>query len=755
MARMIKSSRSTKWLIVALLVIIPTVFMFVFSSSGYAAIKTGWPQFTGFFSGYKLVSDTGPNVCTWRNSSNNKTCLPSQQSDNHVMAEEYYSSRYKMNMAIPDSIDTANELTDFLKSKNQNNDATTRRKTGSGFIARTMLGKTGNRTISNADWEEIRSRLNYAKITWFGKATSYNSTMSIFLDGPNYADVMWCHGSCSNINAAAIIITSPNGNQYVLFRRCANPSGESKALQPAPKEWDLYGSSWVYGGQATAQEGDQVTFRHNITNPGDDNMTENPKSRIWYRNPNTNGNWEWAEPIVTPHDKIKVGNSTKIRNNTMVMDAGPGQYCQKIRYTWDTQNGGISESPETCVTVGASTSYNPTTAGDDYEKGSGNTYNVTFGINIGSANCSPMTIEWQASGPGMDPVSFTSHVNESCAVDSGDALSQTIHIPDSNDQDFKPDEKPVGGYAYTTTVNSPTPDSSTDDVAIYEVPYARFYGNDMHATNGKVFFNYKNNESGSASQYAVIASDLISSVTATYRLIPPDPPVGLAVSDFVWRSVNERNLSDYLPISSTTYSSRTDLYSLGEGYYETKGDIEIPGSSSEIEKKITIRAKDNGSLYIYENITNKGPQNPFSDSTTPVVLLIADNDIYIHKDVTRIDAILIAGGTIYTCANGINEEVARNNWDDEGIGCRTKLTVNGALGASDIRFARSIGTRLLGQSLENSSLAGKGNMFASTGGLNQAAEVINFPGYLYFATPELNDMGKAGFQAMFNAAPLL
>jgi hypothetical protein len=197
----------------------------------------------------------------------------------------------------------------------------------------------------------------------------------------------------------------------------------------------------------------------------------------------------------------------------------------------------------------------------------------------------------------------------------------------------------------------------------------------------------------------------------------------------------------FIPSNPTIINTPiVQLNSLTAGFYQRTGNLEIQGGTN-ISSKITT--KSTGDTYISNNITANRPANgvTFNNATAPVVLIMSEEDIYIGNNVTNIDAILIAKGTIYSCSNGYSE-VTRNNWHTQ---CRNKLVINGAVSAPTIRFARSIGTRLMATTMES---------YDKSESNATAAEVINFPGYLYFATPYLYNTSSASYQSIFNAPPL-
>lgn len=371
-------------------------------------------------------------------------------------------------------------------------------------------------------------------------------------------------------------------------------------------------------------------------------------------------------------------------------------------------------------------------SGNRYEKGAGGNVALTARVECRSLT-GPVTLILanSSSMPAVPNGSVTCAVNESRTYDfqvnNGNVLNGYA----------------VGDKRYTVSIQSPAITSAVSVLNIYEVPYARFYGNEVYASSAPRF-NYADADRGSGAQYAVIANTLVSSMrlnAAAFRTTSPSRPDGL-------KAQNNNAPNAYTDITANLPAvSSTSVDWSNNGYYDTGASASL--SAAGVSKKVTVRAD---TVRITGNITAGAIPNPFNDANTPVIVIISDGNIYIDSSVQRIDAVLIARGTIYTCASG-GAEVARTNWHTT---CGTKLTVNGAMAADGgIRFARSTGTRLLATSNEDSATAGRTVIGASAGADNQAAEVINFPAYLYYASPFLTDKSKSGYQALFNGPPYL
>jgi hypothetical protein len=491
------------------------------------------------------------------------------------------------------------------------------------------------------------------------------------------------------------------------------------------------------------------------------------------------------------HLPKKAGEDIVNRENQITPTVN-GLYCQLISFWPSAGNDTDAEaSDQACVNVvtprtDPGTYYPVSIASDDYEKGQAATPYFTVGVHYTPPCYQHMyglegdevlgTITYRAAGisdktidiincGSATEITDTQNTNANTAGLNGAGLplfdERCANATVSIDSDYP-------SVSMALAAGHPNPQCSR--VNAFEVPYTRFYGNDIHATNtsgsglnGQIVFNTRDTAVGSGEQYAAIAANVLHINTAAFRSSAPVSDLGLAVPNFSnWP--NERDISSVLPASGTNQPSPLNIQgnSTSSGYYTHSGNLELSNSGNAIKEKITIRAIG-GDVRITTDIKtnlNQMYNHPggFKDTSdgpgydgAPVVLIVADGDIYIDSSVHRIDAVLVANGTVYTCATSFSE-VSRASWHNQ---CNSKLTINGAVAASTIRFGRSIGTRLLGVAAEDSASAGRDTFNASNGDINHAAEVINFPAYLYFSTPYLNDTGRSGYQAIFNAAPLL
>ena len=508
------------------------------------------------------------------------------------------------------------------------------------------------------------------------------------------------------------------------------------------------------------QKGQSVTFSNwvdvnDVYNPG--NATY--KAQITGENP-TSG---WNTRNIADGN---YGFGSK-RNYTFNTNASTsaGYHCRTTNLS--SKPSWASYSPQTataCVFV-----YDPNGVGaspgvqvSDYEKGTGPKkalHEIKFNP------CLPagftVSIGWVASAQADSPENnYLSSGTSSLSGCGGTVYEGNLNVDNLNTKN------PGYKIKFITNVTSPVPKTGNEVTArVYEVPFVRFYGNDIYAKNGVVQFNDTSNNDGyydgrgSVAQYAAFASGATNYLdTAAFRTVGlpvPNAPGGLdsfmSYLGNVKNPYDEIQLPEYCDKSNTTPT----VFHYDDKCYDLAGDKQLAGGS--YNKKLTINT--DGKLTITGNIVNNSAN--FSDpASVGVALIMAQGDVYIDKSVTRLDAIIISKGTIYTCTNSglpvINTQL--NNL------CRTKLVVNGSLQASDIKFQRVGGSRYLtpGEG-NNANQAGVTNLAGVPSGTvtpntdSGAAEIINFPTYLYWAQPFLQSSSDSGgtVEAIFLAPPRL
>lgn len=420
-----------------------------------------------------------------------------------------------------------------------------------------------------------------------------------------------------------------------------------------------------------------------------------------------------------------------------------------------------------------------------YEKGQGGQVNFGVKVDTGGANDVPVTdFTWswviKGLGAGGSDISGTVYTN---TRDAG--ASSTITL-DSTAQDRLNNSTPGTRYQFIITANGKQTEGW---ITVIEVPFARFYGNDVYSTSrsaggGKLRFNDSDNanagtyqERGSVAQYAAFAAGSATNYldTAAFRYfgsaLNPKPATGLLSEGSELSDISAENV--YSKITQSKPEDCLDNYSNVNGQLTNNAISRLcydldnatplnatpqPGNF-DYRKKITVFY--NNDIYITKNIINTTPSANRTDPEQTAVALFVGNNIYIDKSVTRIDAILVAQNTIDTCYNTTgNSPIANTDLEDTGQ-CRNKLVINGSVSAKTVKFKRVGGSRYLapvgtlpGNAVGSGVIEkdGETNLPLNSG---LSAEIINFPAYLYWAQPYLFNESTSGgkVNSIYTAPP--
>ena len=733
----------SKFLLFIVFFIIVLMFVAITNSASAAKGK-------GYFS--------GKDACT-TNYKGDKTCDGSpSMSKNDVL-----SGRPS---AIPSS--AQNKKDKFIVHiKDKLKDGDRRDKDGAAFIINTMVnagtpGNPGKKQRPGADMiAEWEARINNPDITMSvvsGDPNKRGDGKVSFYD-PNINDDFFA--SYKTGSTSLLLFKSKGTVVYVLEIPCANPVGGLPGLPASQPQWSITADTTVNGAKdIKVRFGTTVNFSSYIYNQGPDGLDRNVNGDMWLYKPGQPGFWAdgtsldlW--PGYAPGSQYaRTRNVSFTPNDT---DKRCGNVWTDVQ-AWNNLNARWwSEACVTGVPPPDPATISPiSTPSGNYEKG-GPSQTFTVGVNIAKQPCDELNLPGSRNQP-IGTVNYRSTsnlggptINGSVQLlNCGDPISPTLSV-NSVDSTVLDQQLPSVSETRTTeitsapggTVIASNPKSSS--VTVYEVPYARFYGQDIYATgegatpNGTIFFNTNTaGSAGSASQYAAIAKNLISGAangikinTAAFRGSSPSPNDGLKAK---WTSA---------PTADVIYNKVVENLKTPA----TTGSFDY--SNNSISGRITNAAT--ADINITDNIVGGDINNN--------VTLVADGNIYIHPKVTRIDAVLIAKGTVYTCATS-DSLPSRGNWQnlptDTPAGCRNTLTINGAVSAKNIKFQRSVGTRLMAGVDEDSGSAGKVNIESRGGGNNStAAEVINYPAYLNFSSLDLDDTSDNSYQAIFNVPPYL
>ncbi|MBR3144011.1 hypothetical protein IKF12_02300 [Candidatus Saccharibacteria bacterium] len=180
---------------------------------------------------------------------------------------------------------------------------------------------------------------------------------------------------------------------------------------------------------------------------------------------------------------------------------------------------------------------------------------------------------------------------------------------------------------------------------------------------------------------------------------------------------NRESLVDYFAEIQTNESTSGNTYGIGNyvrkvsatgkiiTYYDIDGDVPSLSGLVTVTNNTNI-VKASGNIVISGNIYYSGPGSGFTSlSQIPKTVIYANKNIYIACNVSRIDAVLIAGGTIDTCYDGGDvNSYARSN----------QLLVNGVLIADKLIPGRTYGNTM-------GIVGGSWNV-----GSESPAEIINY-----------------------------
>lgn len=382
----------------------------------------------------------------------------------------------------------------------------------------------------------------------------------------------------------------------------------------------------------------------------------------------------------------------------------------------------------------------------DYEKGTGDK-TVTHNIDLGVTTCPAYsaTVIVDAFVTGNESDRFYSEPVTANFGGSNCTWSLPKQISGAN-LDARP---PGTSVTVRTNIVSSDKDGQNQFI-VYEVPFARFYGNDIYSQTN-IDFNTVSTDikKGSIVEYAAIAASDSPGIGTGVFAYPSN-------SLLKARSSNIPNPTSFALPNVCSNVPTTNLSTITEkSCFLLTGDL-VFNSSTTYNQKITIGNSED--VFINGDIVNSTSNGNYSDPNATGVLLIKAKNIYISPTVKRIDAILFATESVATCATNVNGTIPeKSNWHKlpaDG-GCRNPLTINGAIESSNIKFSRTGGSRLLNNGSRNNSdtlynIDARNDAGYASG---EPAEIVNFPLYLYFARPYVEDTSVNTFGSIYDSPP--
>jgi hypothetical protein len=313
-------------------------------------------------------------------------------------------------------------------------------------------------------------------------------------------------------------------------------------------------------------------------------------------------------------------------------------------------------------------------------------------------------------------------------------------------------------------------------VNVVSRPYVKVFGGDVSAGNGLesalgtnscgtnnngAIVAWNNGTtggySGAGAQYAAQTPATITSfATAQGNAGGAPAGTGLSFANTVGVNLAADNYGGQfgsVPCIKNYYGERALLGTLpsaatigpGVGTYEATSDMTFPGG--------TLNAGDRWTIYVDGDlrITNSIQFNDagWTAANMPFLKVVVKGDIYIGSSVSRLDGVYIAqldgatGGNIYTCATGspLQRPTLANGAFYDSCAAN-KLTVNGALIANSVEFARTQGSL-------------KGGTANEGPGSSNLAEAINFGPAFWMTQPPQGSGRVDNYDAITSLPPVL
>lgn len=269
-----------------------------------------------------------------------------------------------------------------------------------------------------------------------------------------------------------------------------------------------------------------------------------------------------------------------------------------------------------------------------------------------------------------------------------------------------------GGYGFLDTLNTNYTVSDATCFNVGKYPSMQIWGGSTFTSGGTDTSTTTVSASGSSAvfgswdDYMIIAKGTVNNTASGAALIS-----GLA-------NFSERNISP-LTVANSNYDG-TDptkpklggsnlevvermMSGIKTRYIDGNGEYaeltEMSGDSHLVNQQVLSTAltyypillynsdSDHKNIYISSNIETGITTRTYKSFAVPQVIIYTPGDIYIDPSVTRIEAWLLAGGVIKTCADNAGINIRLTDSDR----CGSRLTVVGPTVARKIYFDRTYG----------------------------------------------------------------
>ncbi|MBQ3294183.1 hypothetical protein IJG98_00440 [Candidatus Saccharibacteria bacterium] len=302
-----------------------------------------------------------------------------------------------------------------------------------------------------------------------------------------------------------------------------------------------------------------------------------------------------------------------------------------------------------------------------------------------------------------------------------------------------------GSYGFTDTFNTNYTISDATCYNIGKYPTMQVWGGSLYTRGGTNTSktDVGNTTFGSWDDYLIIAKDKVKNTASGAALISGTnnfsncniSPLTIANGTVCPNGEGDPGLSNVERVERVM-SGIKNRYVTGTGEYATLTETE--GSSYLINRNVLNSALSYYPILLYNADDPAGSVKPvyikqdldigfstrsFKNFVIPQVIIYTPGDIYIDPGVSHIDAWLLAGGKIYTCANASGTNIRLTSESDK---CSGRLTVTGPVVAEEVHFDRIYG----GDSYDDGS--------GST--IKEPAEIFDLnPGAYLFGANEATD----------------
>lgn len=673
-------------------------------------------------------------------------------------------------------------------------------RVGGSFIVNTMISDPNNPQRNHpatgaqrAEWEaRVRFAAAMGRIKW---RESYSYVLNSyyqgccgggdwnddgFYDGPGTFDaIQFGDGNSSNP-------ADRFGNViYAIKWACANPVG---FLTQLPNDPNFNISATTNVDINNPLPGQTIKFTYRVTNTGPE--SSDTAHIFWGATDTLNG----TQPIAKHDSGIYPVGRVDTQTEDVPIPAGtaPGtRICRRVDGDPANKNGGNFSSSEVCATVRYDFTLVPSIAVEingapvtDNVAEPGDTITFRYSVShSGATRSQTVTCTYrQASYTGYNttpPVTAFTPAGSTCAPTQVFTTSTTVATEGSVAAN------PLNTSicrSFTITPTSPSGGTQTVQACAFVAvkPYIRIYGGDVTTgggvknTLGKcdtttndgaavIGWNRRNAGAwaGAGTKYAIYAKNVIYDFADALGNPPPSTtiapkPHGLSFGNVV----NDYPNGDFggnfgsVPCMPDYYSRKpasapsalSDVGLMATGNYFSVGPITLHGKIGSgfagTPQRVVVYV--DGDVLIDGNI--QYPDN-WSSGNPPMLMVVAFGNIYISRDVQRIDGLFVAQpfpsggkGVIYTCSTPTLPTLPHTTLFIAQF-CGTKLTVNGAFVARQIQFLRTNGT------LRNSNA----NELSTSGNI---AEVFNYSPALWMAQPS-SSSGAADYDAINSLPPVL